>query len=223
MVGFRVAESKDLLPDWLLGESSKAVVPSLRGMAPDQARALLEARGLLFVAEDQINHPTVTAGTVAAQMPLAQSHASKGSQVKVSLSKGPAVTPIPDLAGLPVASAEQTLVQAGLKIGPSTQMSSDTVPAGHVIGSTPKNGTAATPGAIVSLVISSGASAKVPRLRGMSLWKAKKAITDAGFKVGSIRFFYSEDHDGEIVLRQTPEAGSDAAPGSKINIVVNEI
>ena len=127
-------------------------------MAPDQARALLKPGSLVCRRRpNQLPNRDRGYGRSAnAVGPVSRQQGQSGQGQSFKAGGGA----IPDLAGLPVASAEQTLVQ-GLKIGLDTNFS-DTVPAGHVIGSNPKN-EPQLPGAIVELVISSGASAKVPR------------------------------------------------------------
>jgi serine/threonine-protein kinase len=75
----------------------------------------------------------------------------------------------------------------------------------------------------VKLLVSSGPAAlDVPKLTGLYLKKAKEEVEKAGFQVGATTWTYNEDRSPYVVLRQDPEAGTKAAKGSKINLVVNE-
>jgi serine/threonine-protein kinase len=62
---------------------------------------------------------------------------------------------------------------------------------------------------------------EVPDLVGMTTEDAEKAITDAGFVVGSVEGTAAADTDDGIVLSQDPEAGAEATEGSEINLVVS--
>jgi beta-lactam-binding protein with PASTA domain len=62
----------------------------------------------------------------------------------------------------------------------------------------------------------------VPKVTGMSMRKAKESLEAAGFQVGNTRYTYDEDRGPYVVLRQEPAAASKAAPGAKVDLVVNE-
>jgi len=62
----------------------------------------------------------------------------------------------------------------------------------------------------------------VPKVLGLRVSKARKAIEEAGFKVGSTKYGSSNDYDEEVIIKQDPPESSPAAPGSAINLVVNE-
>jgi hypothetical protein len=93
-------------------------VPSLLGMRAEQARELLQGRGLLLAFSVEREDPQYAAGTIAEQSPLPGSQLSKGGAVQAVLSKGPpAQTPIPKLTGLRLRAARELLEQQGFKPG----------------------------------------------------------------------------------------------------------
>jgi beta-lactam-binding protein with PASTA domain len=62
----------------------------------------------------------------------------------------------------------------------------------------------------------------VPKVVGLFVGKAKKLIEAAGLKVGAIHHGSNDDRDEGVVLKQAPAEGTPAAPGSAIDLVVNE-
>ena len=52
--------------------------------------------------------------------------------------------------------------------------------------------------------------------------RAKKTLEDAGFKVGTTRTGSSDNFDEAVIIKQEPAADTPAAPGSPVNLVVNE-
>src|SRR4051794_17805044 len=64
-----------------------AEVPPLVGLSPEQARGLLEPRGLLFVLDGERPDGIVPAGTVAEQRPLGGSRLLRGDAVHAQLAK----------------------------------------------------------------------------------------------------------------------------------------
>ncbi len=68
----------------------------------------------------------------------------------------PVVISVPNVVGLAQDAATTTIETAGLVIGTVTQVSSGTVPVGQVISQSPLAGTLVSPGAFVSIAVSSG-------------------------------------------------------------------
>ena len=66
------------------------------------------------------------------------------------------------------------------------------------------------------------AQKQIPKVIGFRLSKAKKTLEDAGFKVGTTRTGSSDNFDEQVIIKQDPAADTPAAPGSAVNLVVNE-
>src|SRR5439155_23731108 len=108
---------------------------------------------------------------------------------------------VPRLVGRTVTEAEAALQQAGLVAGSSTEQPSDSVTDGAVISADPTEGTPVAPGTQVDLVVSRGPdTVDVPELAGRTEGEAKRALGDAGLKVGKVRRVQSTDRaNGEVV------------------------
>jgi serine/threonine-protein kinase len=79
------------------------------------------------------------------------------------------------------------------------------------------------PEAQVTLIVSTGSAKKpIPKVLGFRLSRAKKTLEEAGFKVGTTRTGSSDYYDEEVVIKQDPAAETAAAPGTPVNLVLNE-
>jgi serine/threonine-protein kinase len=75
----------------------------------------------------------------------------------------------------------------------------------------------------VDLVLSAGpGTASVPKVIGKRLSTAKDLLTKAGFAVGSTKYGSNDDYEQGIVIGQNPSAGSQASPGVKVDLVIND-
>jgi hypothetical protein len=93
---------------------------------------------------------------------------------------------VPDVTGLTQSDAENAILAANLTLGQVTTASSDTVPAGEVISTSPQGGAALGEGGPVDLVISSGPSAVVMPVAGI-LGLGLTALAAAAAGIAAIR------------------------------------
>ncbi len=198
-------------------------VPSLLGLRPEQAREILQGRGLLLAFSVERDSATYPAGVIAEQSPLASSQLPRGSAVQAVLSRGIKQIPVPKVAGLKLEDATRQLATAGLSAGPPRTVASDAVPAGTIVDTEPAAGTTLPAKAAVILIVSSGAAAKpVPKVTGMRLRAARELIEQEGFKVGKLRYDSDGDRSSGIVLAQKPPASTVAALGAVVDLTINE-
>lgn len=211
----------------LLGKARPAQggieVPAVLGLKPDQARELLQGRGLMLSLSGEQEDSKYPAGSIASQTPLAGSQAVSGSAVQAVVSRGTGQVQVPNVVGLKADDAHRQLTAAGLQVGPQKTAASATVPAGSVAQTEPAAGAPLPPQGAVILVVSSGAPSKaVPKVTGVRLPRARKILEDAGFVLGKIHYGVDEDRMGGLVLRQDPAEGTASAPGAPVNVTVNE-
>jgi eukaryotic-like serine/threonine-protein kinase len=198
-------------------------VPSVAGMTIEQARGLLDSKGLILTLEAERDDATVPAGAIISQAPLAGSRARASGEVRATVSRGLSEVEVPDVANLTVDEATKKLGAARLTVKGSIREPHATFGADRVAGTRPPASTKTPADTAVELVVSSGpAEVEVPKVTGLSMRKAKEALTAAGFEVGSTIVTYDEDRGPYVVLKQDPAAGAKAAKGAKINLVINE-
>jgi serine/threonine-protein kinase len=128
---------------------------------------------------------------------------------------------VPNLTGLSLAAAKARVQQVGLVAGEVVEEESDKVPRGEVIGSIPERFTQLREGLIVKIKVSAGITEiDVPDVKRKHPRKARKMLEDAGFVVEQ-KNILNEDFPFDRVVRQEPEGGGKAAPGSTVIITVN--
>lgn len=126
---------------------------------------------------------------------------------------------VPDVIGLDDTAAQSAIVAANFIVG-SVTTGIDPAPPGTVFFQSPVGGTIGTAGDPVDIIESEGIL--VPDVVNTSATAvAPGIITDAGFVVGTITYASDVLTIPGNVISQNPAAGSFAAGGSPINIVVS--
>lgn len=128
---------------------------------------------------------------------------------------------VPDLAGLTAQDASERLQALDLKIRAAEETSSD-VAAGLVIRTDPPAGSFVPVESFVTIVVSVGAEqVGVPNVVDENVDVARARIEAQGFTVGAVEYELTEDVDENIVIRQNPQPGTTAEPGSPVDLVVS--
>lgn len=128
---------------------------------------------------------------------------------------------MPDVTSVSFETAETQLTELGLTVVRRVE-SSDSVPKGSVISTSPESGVNLAEGEIVTVIESSGAPlTAVPSVNLMAEAKAAAALEDAGFVVGKVTRGFSPTAKPGVVVGSDPEEGTRLPAGSVINIVVS--
>jgi eukaryotic-like serine/threonine-protein kinase len=126
-------------------------VPSVVGQSYELAAAQLQAAeftvGRVDVESDQ------AAGVVVAQDPPGNSTATRGSSVKLSVSKGPKTEAVPDVSLQPLADARATLRAAGFKVSVLREETDDESLDGIVLFQDPPGDSQADPKSVVTITV----------------------------------------------------------------------
>ncbi|GAA2708589.1 MULTISPECIES: Stk1 family PASTA domain-containing Ser/Thr kinase [Streptomyces] len=181
---------------------AKVQVPDVLGTQFDEAKAQLEAKG--FTVTQKQEESDRTPGVVFKQDPKGGTSADKGSEIVVTVATKASSKTVPSVVGQPFDQAQKQLTDLGFQVQ-RTDEDSDK-PAGTVTRQSPDGNTSAQPGSTVNLFVSKGGKTNipVPNLAGQKLKDAKKALTDAGLKVGPIA---GPQDDNAIVLGTNPPIG----------------
>ena len=136
------------------GGPSSVEVPELYGNTPDQAVELLGNVGLELGAVSEDYSADVAEGGIFYQDPAAGESLEPGSAVNVTVSLGPQQVEVPEVYGMDLATAKQTVANAGLYY--TVVEVEENEPAGTALSTDPAAGTLVDPGATVTLYYSSG-------------------------------------------------------------------
>jgi len=197
--------------------ATPVLLPDLTGKSIAAARDLLAERGLRLVLETAAHDSRVPADHVLQHEPLGGSEVLPGTEVRVVLSRGPALA-VPQVVGMKLAEARTRLREVGFRVGEETQIEA-TAPADVVIAQTPTAGTEAASGASVALTVSRGpALAVVPNVRKRRVGVARKTLEDAGFVPGALTWTHNQDYEPGVIVRQQPAGGTRAPRGSEVRL-----
>jgi beta-lactam-binding protein with PASTA domain len=195
-------------------------VPDLLGMAQTDAEARLEADGLPAPTLDFETHPYAERREVIWQDPPPGVVVPEITTIQLIISNGPQRIPVPDVSGFEVNLA-RTLVEAtGLTIGRIENVQTS-VPKDVTVNARPAPGATLFPGAPVTLVVSLGApNVGIPTLLGLTREEARDTLEAVGLTVGNVERRTSSAHEPGIIIEQRPGAGTLAAAGTAITIIL---
>jgi len=194
-------------------------VPNVIGSQLDQARLLLTAQGFTVVVEE-VEDEDAPIGEVVDQDPAAAADAPKGSEVRLSVSKGPAPRAVPNVVGRTTAEASNLLGQAGFAVNQTTEPS-DTVAEGLVIRTDPPADSLQPKGTAVTVVVSSGpAEATVPSVVGLTEANAINTLSGAGFSAIVVEQETIDPTKAGRVIAQDPAGNTVALEGADVTITV---
>ncbi len=198
-------------------------VPDITGMTQAAAEAALTGAGLSVGQVSEAYDATVPAGQVISQNPAAGTEALPGAPVSVVVSLGVRMIAVPDLSGMTAAGAEAVLLGADLTLGAVTEVNSDTVPAGQVMGQSPAPGVEVLEGTAVAVTVSLGPlPVAVPNVTGMAQAAAAAALSGAGLAAGPVSESYSATVPAGSVISQNPAAGTLVLPGAAVALEVSK-
>ncbi len=196
----------------------KLAAPNLEGMPVEEARERWRAKGIEIIEDGERDGTGAEPGTIVQQRPAPGAELSV-KEIRVVVARKSEDVKIPDVVGKPIDDARKLLADAGFDVADPTPEASDKPPS-SVIKQTPPANEAAKRGSMVRLVIAEPAGIEVPKFTGLYLGKAKKAITDAGLKVGPIKRVEHAELGEGYVMKQTPVAGEKVPPGTEVELVV---
>lgn len=155
---------------------------------------------------------------------------------------------VPRLEGLSLKRAGKALKRAGLALGQVTERPTNKAPAGTVIRQDPRAESRAAPGTRVDLVIArlaglskpvkpaerakpaertepatlpaKAAMARVPKLHGLSVKAARRALEGIGLRAGRITKGRADKGKLDSVVAQTPAAGTRIEAGTPVDLVI---
>ncbi|MEU4209804.1 Stk1 family PASTA domain-containing Ser/Thr kinase [Streptomyces sp. NPDC026206] len=193
--------------------AEKISVPDVLGASFDEAKSTLEGKG--FTVKQKQKESERTPGTVLDQDPKGGEKAEKGTEITLTVASQAATKTVPSVVGQTFDNAKKQLTDNGFNVVKEEEDSADK-PAGTVVRQSPDGNTSARQGSTVTLFVSKGAGQKtVPGVVNQKLKDARKALTDAGLKVGNIA---GPQDDNALVLVAEPGAGAQVPKDTPVNL-----
>ncbi len=134
----------------------QVVVPSFLNLSFADAQTQAEGLGLTVTRAATEERTDVQPDTVTAQDPAEGALVAGGSEIKLTVARGPTAVPVPDLHDKSESEALQLIVGQSLTVGTRTTAFDPTIVAGNVISQSPGAGIIVAPGTPVDYVVSEG-------------------------------------------------------------------
>ena len=164
----------------------------------------------------------VAKGVAIRSTPGAGQEVRKGSEVVVTVSKGPERYDVPRLSGLTADQAKSTLEKNHLRLGQTSEAYDEKVAAGQIIRSTPAAGSPQKRDTQVAVVVSKGPEPiEIPTVTGDPFEGAKNRLEEAGFTVARGEDRYHDDIAQGSVISQDPRDGT-GHRGDTVTLVVSK-
>jgi serine/threonine-protein kinase len=141
--------------------------------------------------------------------------------VRVWISAGPRSTSVPALVGESERTAQLRVAQDGFGVGPTAEIRSLDYAAGTVVAQNPP---AKSKSDTISLLVNRGergATYVMPDLIGVNGDRASDLLRARGFRVSVVGDHPYPGVPGGVILRQSPQAGFQIAPGEPISVEVS--
>ena len=165
-------------------------------------------------------HPS---GLVIEQFPPPNTRSKLGRKVRLAISAGEKLYPVPDVVGISEKEARMKIGSDGFRtIDDSIEfIFSDYYPEGVVAEQSMPAGSELTRGSFIGLTVSVGQEPKkfaAPDVTTLRKNEARRALAKAGMTIGYIEFVYFPVADSGIVVKQEPSAGTKVEKFSPVNL-----
>jgi beta-lactam-binding protein with PASTA domain len=195
-------------------------VPDLRGIPLHEALAVLADSGLALARIDSVRHPSVDSGLVLGQSPLPGPTALPEAEVRITVSLGPEVRPVPDVTRLRGDRATTVLSASGFTVSVDTVDSR--TPAGRVVQVDPVPGTELPlPGSVILRVSRGPPPFPMPNVIGLDEEEARRTLISLGLVISEVESRLSLRNAGEV-LDQSPPPDSIVELGSAVRLIVGQ-
>ena len=218
--GQRIAEDGTVA--FIVSQGETPTVPPVRGRNRVDAEEILQNAGFQVIV---IEGPSQSeAGTVVFQDPASGTELALGEAVTITVSTGPGQIFVPDVRGLTLSQAFNTLIAQGFRVG-ERQEPSATVEEGQIIDTDPPHGFPVSAGLEVIVITSDGPPlVAIPDVQGLLFDTGRLAIERVGLTIDKVTFEPVEPGSSDVgrILAQTPPPNLEVAPETPVDVVVGE-
>ena len=211
--GKSLQEKKTVTITVSLGNTLVGVPQDLGGKTIEDATAELAGVGLTLGNQTPQNDETVPEGVIISIDTSTPPQIPKGDPVNVIVSAGPQPRTIPSIAPTtPFDQAAKAIKDLQL-VPQRRDDTSDTVPAGQIVGTDPPAGTQVPRNSTVTIIVSKGLPT-IPNVANQSVADATAALQAAGYTVAGV-----SGNPSRTVVGTNPPAGTPAKKGTPVTII----
>ncbi len=211
----------------LLAPPETHEVPDLVGRVYEEIKDNTELLAGFTLIEGDTVADDAAPGTIIDQDPKGGKEVGETvTAIKVTISGGPEIVPVPDLDGMTYNNAVTLLKSMGLKVSAPKYENHETIEEGVIISYTPLKYVEVPPGTEVQIVVSKGPEDKpfrMPKLVGMTKSRALAEIDNKNLQKGNVE---QEEYDDEVeegkVISQYPLEDTEVTEGTEVNLVISK-
>lgn len=198
-------------------------IPDVVGKNKDDAKAIIENAGLIYV-EASAENSDKPEGTILRMSPSPDQKAKPKDQIRVVVSLGKETIKAPNVKGISLKAARNTLTAVGLDLGSINYDYSSTVEKDTIISQDPSANSDVKKGTKVNVVVSKGpeiVTAKVPDLSGKSLDEAKSLLDGLKLDMKQVETVTSDDSKKDSsgkIYKQNPDPGFEVKQGTDVTV-----
>ena len=212
------------LPSYVEGDVVE--IPDFRMRSASATRELAMRAGIRinFETTEERFDPNVPRGHVISHVPTRRQRVKRTRPVRFTLSLGPEVVEIPELAGRTVREAHFELTVRGLRMDTEVATYTDDTVLHAIVASSPARGAAVPRGTAVSVLVSLGPRPRrlaMPRLVGLSITEAEATLERYGFTLCGVKYVIDSRAAPQVVLAQDPMAETTVRTGDRVSVSVN--
>jgi len=202
-------------------------VPPVENIPAENAKEILSLFNLNLIVTDEIYDSEIPEGFIAEQTPEPGKNIPAGSDIEVSVSRGPEITYIlaPNLIGLSLEDATRILEDHGLTRGSIDREYSSTIKENFIMDQTPDFNERIEPGESVNIIVSKGEETIViPNIIGRDFIETSNYLESLGLIVQSSKAPISEgsiiNEPGKII-DVIPSPGSEVVANSVVELIIS--
>lgn len=197
-------------------------VPNLAGKSVADAETALASVGL-SARLDPLRRPDlkVPADHVLTQDPAAGTTLRRGRAVRLRVSDGATLPPLPELVGLTEQDAKARLAYAGITLTSIAEIQNGDLNADRVVAQDPPARSMNGSAALLINRAALGTTYVMPDLIGTPERRVTDLLRARGFRVAVVGYSAYPGLAGGVVIKQTPQAGFQIPPGDTISLEVS--
>jgi len=200
-------------------EAERVEMPLVVGKTADEARQILEDKGLQVLEESEPTEEQEV-GRVFDQDPDPGKSVDQGAAVTIRVAAEAKKVRVPSLVGKDIDDARDLVDALELELdekqAPDAKVEKD-----KVVSQNPPPGTELRKGDKVEVTVSTGKEQKaIPDVTGKDVSDAANQLGQEGFKTRTTREASAKVEEGKVI-RTDPPAGTEAEAGSTVTIVVS--
>jgi serine/threonine-protein kinase len=200
-------------------------VPPVENIPAENAKEILSLFNLNLIITDEIYSSETPEGFITEQTPEPGKNIPAGSDIEVTISRGPEITYIltPNLVGLSQEDASEILENSGLIKGNISKEYSSTFKENLIMDQKPEFNERIEPGGSVKLTVSRGEETiLIPNIIGQDYISASNYLKSLGLVVKSSKAPVTDSiNEPGKIIEVVPSQGSEVGVNSMVELVIS--